>query len=124
MVGTTSVTNSPEAGFTHRDRRQSGHCCRTSPTTSTSAAEWYYSKGSYVAANWFTKHVTNFLTQTTTQNSLFGITDPYAGAAATKATAELHGGRQGRVGADDFCADAGGQSRAVDPSPVSREIRW
>jgi TonB-dependent receptor len=53
------------------------------------AAEWYYAPGSYLSANWFTKHVTNFLTQTTTQGPLFGITDPNAGAVANKAIAEL-----------------------------------
>ncbi len=48
MVGTTSVTNSPEAGLTDRDRRQSRHCCRTSRTTST----WRPSGTTPRAATW------------------------------------------------------------------------
>ena len=88
MVGTTSVTNAPKPGSRTATAGYPGLLPYESNNFDL-AAEWYYSKGSYLAANWFTKHVTNFLTQTTTQNSLFGITDPYTGAAANKATAEL-----------------------------------
>jgi TonB-dependent receptor len=88
MVGTTSVTNAPKPG----SRTATAGNPALLPYESNNidlAAEWYYAQGSYVSANWFTKHVTNFLTQTTVQQSLFGITDPNAGALATKAAAEV-----------------------------------
>jgi TonB-dependent receptor len=88
MVGTTSVTNAPKPG----SRTATAGNPALLPYESNNfdlAAEWYYAQGSYVSANWFTKHVTNFLTQTTVKQPLFGITDPNAGALATKAIAEL-----------------------------------
>jgi TonB-dependent receptor len=88
MIGTTSVTNAPKPG----SRTATAGNPALLPYESNNidlGAEWYYAKGSYVSANWFTKHVTNFLTQVTTKQSLFGITDPNAGALATKAIAEL-----------------------------------
>ena len=88
MIGTTSVTNSPKPGSRTATEGNPGLLPYESNNIDL-GAEWYYSKGSYVAANWFTKHVTNFLTEVTTQHSLFGITDPNAGALATKAIAEL-----------------------------------
>jgi TonB-dependent receptor len=88
MVGTTSVTNAPKPGSRTATAGNPGLLPYESNNFDL-AAEWYYAEGSYVSANWFTKHVTNFLTQTTTQGPLFGITDPNAGAVATKAIAEL-----------------------------------
>jgi TonB-dependent receptor len=88
MIGTTSVTNSPKPGSRTATAGNPGLLPYESNNFDL-AAEWYYAKDSYVSANWFTKHVTNFLTQTTTQGPLFGITDPNVGAAATKAQAEL-----------------------------------
>jgi len=88
MIGTTSVTNAPKPGSRTATEGNPGLLPYESNNIDL-GAEWYYSKGSYVAANWFTKHVTNFLTEVTTQQSLFGITDPNAGALATKAIAEL-----------------------------------
>ena len=88
MIGTTSVTNSPKPGSRTATAGNPGLLPYESNNIDF-GAEWYYSKGSYVSANWFTKHVTNFLTQVTTKESLFGITDPNAGALATKAIAEL-----------------------------------
>lgn len=88
MIGTTSVTNAPKPGSRTATAGNPGLLPYESNNFDL-AAEWYYAQGSYVAANWFTKHVTNFLTQTTTQGPLFGITDPNVGAIATKAIAEL-----------------------------------
>ena len=88
MIGTTSVTNSPKPGSRTATAGNPGLLPYESNNIDL-GAEWYYAKGSYVSANWFTKHVTNFLTQITTKESLFGITDPNAGALATKAIAEL-----------------------------------
>jgi TonB-dependent receptor len=88
MIGTTSVTNSPKPGSRTATAGNPGLLPYESNNFDF-AAEWYYAQGSYVSANWFTKHVTNFLTQTTTKGPLFGITDPNAGAVANKAIAEL-----------------------------------
>ena len=88
MIGTTSVTNSPKPGSRTATAGNPGLLPYESNNIDL-GVEWYYAKGSYVAGNWFTKHVTNFLTQVTTQQPLFGITDPNAGALATKAIAEL-----------------------------------
>jgi TonB-dependent receptor len=88
MVGTTSVTNAPKPGSRTATAGNPGLLPYESNNFDL-AAEWYYAEGSYLSANWFTKHVTNFLTQTTTQGPLFGITDPNAGAVANKAIAEL-----------------------------------
>jgi TonB-dependent receptor len=88
MIGTTSVTNAPKPGSRTATAGNPGLLPYESNNIDL-GAEWYYSKGSYVAVNWFTKHVTNFLTETTTNEPLFGITDPNAGALAEKAIAEL-----------------------------------
>lgn len=88
MIGTTSVTPFPKPGSRTATAGNPGLLPYESNNFDF-AAEWYYAKGSYVSANWFVKHVTNFLTQTTTQGPLFGITDPNAGAIANKAIAEL-----------------------------------
>ena len=88
MIGTTSVTPTPKPGSRTANEGNPGLLPYESNNIDL-GAEWYYAKGSYVAANWFTKHVTNFLTSTTTTGPLFGITDPNAGALAQKAIAEL-----------------------------------
>src|SRR5207237_10716404 len=66
MIGTTSVTGGPKPG----SRTATAGNPALLPYESNNfdlAAEWSYQNDSYVSANWFTKHVTNFLTQTTTQ---------------------------------------------------------
>jgi len=88
MIGTTSVTSTPKPGSRTATQGNPGLLPYESNNIDL-GAEWYYAKGSYVAANWFTKHVTNFLTNTTVTGPLFGITDPNAGAVAKKAIAEL-----------------------------------
>ena len=88
MIGTTSVTSTPKPGSRTATEGNPGLLPYESNNIDL-GAEWYYAKGSYVAANWFTKHVTNFLTNTTVTGPLFGITDPNAGAVAKKAIAEL-----------------------------------
>lgn len=88
MIGTTSVTSTPKPGSRTATAGNPGLLPYESNNFDL-AVEWYFARDSYFAANWFTKHVTNFLTQTTTQGPLFGITDPNAGALATKATQEL-----------------------------------
>ena len=88
MIGTTSVTFTPKPGSRTATAGNPGLLPYESNNIDL-GAEWYYAQGSYVSANWFTKHVTNFLTEVTTQGPLFGITDPNAGALANKAIAEL-----------------------------------
>ncbi len=88
MIGTTSVTSTPKPGSRTATAGNPGLLPYESNNFDL-AAEWYYAHDSYLAVNWFTKQVTNFLTQTTTQGPLFGITDPNVGALATKAQQEL-----------------------------------
>jgi TonB-dependent receptor len=88
MIGTTGVTNSPKPGSRTATAGDPGLLPYESNNIDF-GAEWYYGKGSYLSANWFTKHVTNFLTSITNKEPLFGITDPNAGALANKAIAEL-----------------------------------
>ena len=93
MVGTTSVTFTPKPGSRTATAGNPGLLPYESNNLDF-AAEWYYSKDSYLAVNWFVKRVTNFLTDTTAQGPLFGITDPNAGALANKAIAELTAAKQ------------------------------
>jgi len=53
------------------------------------SAEWYYGKASYLSAGFFTKSVSNFIANDTTQTPLFDLPDPSQGAAATAARAAL-----------------------------------
>jgi TonB-dependent receptor len=112
MVGTTSVTLTPKPG----SRTATAGNPALLPYESNNvdfATEWYYAKDSYLAGNWFVKRVTNFLTDTATQQSLFGITDPNAGAVEQKAAAEvaakgLQGSAQNIYA--QMMADNGGQT--------------
>jgi TonB-dependent receptor len=88
MIGTTNVPNTAKPGSRTATAGNPGLLPYESNNIDF-GAEWYYAKGSYLSANWFTKHVTNFLTSVTTKMPLYGITDPNAGALATKAIAEL-----------------------------------
>jgi TonB-dependent receptor len=88
MIGTTSVPNTAKPGSRTATAGNPGLLPYESNNIDL-GAEWYYAKGSYVSGNWFTKHVTNFLTSVTTHMPLYGITDPNAGALANKAIAEL-----------------------------------
>jgi iron complex outermembrane recepter protein len=51
--------------------------------------EWYYQEGSYVSVGYFDKSVDNFLISTTVQETFEGLLDPYIGAAAEEARAQL-----------------------------------
>ena len=51
--------------------------------------EWYYTDGSYVSVGYFDKTVDNFLVSTFVQETFEGIGDPYIGAAAEEARAQL-----------------------------------
>jgi TonB-dependent receptor len=91
MVGTEVVSSTPKPGA----RTVTAGNPALLPYESNNfdvSAEWYYSKDSYFAANWFTKHVTNFLTLTTTKGSAFGLTDPLVGTYAQTAIAQLKAG--------------------------------
>ncbi len=56
------------------------------------SAEWYYGKASYVSVGFFTKNVSNFIANDTTQTPLFDLPDPSQGAAAVAARAALGAG--------------------------------
>jgi iron complex outermembrane recepter protein len=51
--------------------------------------EYYYAPGSYVSVGHFRKRVDNFLVSTTVQELFEGLRDPYIGAAAEQARADL-----------------------------------
>jgi TonB-dependent receptor len=51
--------------------------------------EYYYDDGSYVSAGYYRKQVDNFLVNTTTEQALAGITDPFIGPRAEEARAQL-----------------------------------
>ncbi|MDJ0758225.1 MAG: TonB-dependent receptor [Woeseiaceae bacterium] len=51
--------------------------------------EWYYDEGSYVSVGHFRKQVDNFLVDRITEVTFEGITDPYVGALAEQARADL-----------------------------------
>lgn len=53
------------------------------------AIEYYYAPGSYVSLGHFRKRVDNFLVSTTIQELFEGLNDPYIGADAQQARAEL-----------------------------------
>lgn len=51
--------------------------------------EWYYGEGSYAAIGYFRKIVDNFLISTTVEQTFSGLTDPFFGAQADLARAQL-----------------------------------
>ncbi|MEJ2401190.1 MAG: TonB-dependent receptor [Xanthomonadales bacterium] len=51
--------------------------------------EWYYAEGSYASVGYFDKTVDNFLVSTVVQETFEGLLDPYLGAEAEAARAEL-----------------------------------
>ncbi|MFU8830784.1 MAG: TonB-dependent receptor [Wenzhouxiangella sp.] len=53
------------------------------------AVEYYYAPGSYVSVGHFRKRVDNFLVSTTVQDFFAGLNDPFIGADAQQARAEL-----------------------------------
>lgn len=55
------------------------------------AAEWYYSKDSYISVGFFHKNVSNFIGNTTTQGPLFDLPNPAQGAAVQAARTALGG---------------------------------
>jgi iron complex outermembrane recepter protein len=53
------------------------------------SVEWYYAPGSYVSAGYFRKKVDNFLVTTFVETTFPDILDPYIGADAEQARADL-----------------------------------
>ncbi|MDX1570120.1 MAG: TonB-dependent receptor, partial [Xanthomonadales bacterium] len=51
--------------------------------------EWYYGPGSYASIGYFRKKVDNFLVSTTVERTFEGLLDPYIGALAEQARAQL-----------------------------------
>ena len=88
MVGIQTVSDRPKPGA--RTAQSGNPALRPYESNNFDfSAEWYYAKDSYLAVNWFKKDVTDFLTTTTTQSPLFGLTDPRVGAVATAARNQL-----------------------------------
>jgi TonB-dependent receptor len=56
------------------------------------SAEWYYDKASYMSVGFFTKNVSNFIANGTTQTPLFDLNDPSQGGAANAARTALGAG--------------------------------
>jgi TonB-dependent receptor len=88
MVGTTSVGLTPKVGSRPASAGNPGLLPYESYNYD-ATAEWYYAPDSYVSMNYFSKDVVNFLTTTTTNVSINGITDPYLGAQKNAAVAYL-----------------------------------
>ena len=53
------------------------------------SVEWYYAPGSFASVGAFAKLVDNFLVSTTTEETFEGLRDPWRGALAEQARAEL-----------------------------------
>ena len=88
MVGTTSVGLTPKPGSRPATAGNPGLLPYESYNYD-ATIEWYYSPDSYLSMNYFNKNVVNFLTTTTTQAPINGITDPYAGAQRNAALTYL-----------------------------------
>lgn len=93
MVGAESVTNAPKIGARTATAGNLGLMPYESQNFD-AAVEWYYKKDNYISLNYFQKHVTNFLTETVTQQAINGsngkpVTDPAAGASEQKAVSEV-----------------------------------
>ncbi len=56
------------------------------------SAEWYFGEASYVSLGYFQKEVVNFIGQSTTQESLFGLRNPSQGPRFNAARAALGAG--------------------------------
>lgn len=56
------------------------------------SAEWYYAPQSYISVGYFNKRVSNFIGDITTQEPLYGLTNPARGAAVTAARTALGAG--------------------------------
>jgi len=88
MIGTTSVGTTPKVNSRPATAGNPGLLPYESYNYDTTA-EWYYDQDSYLSANYFSKDVVNFLTSTTVQAPVNGITDPYVGAQKNAAVAYL-----------------------------------
>ncbi|KFA18692.1 TonB-dependent receptor [Xanthomonas vasicola pv. musacearum NCPPB 4392] len=56
------------------------------------ALEWYFADASYISATFWNKRVSNFIGNTVTRESLYGLTDPTSGPDAQTALAFLQSG--------------------------------
>lgn len=82
--------------------------------------EWYYAPGSYLSVNHFRKRVDNFLVTTTEERTFEGLRDPYIGALAEQARAELT--EEGISPTDQAVFRRINEIRGVDPTtPIRAE---
>ncbi|WP_232280858.1 TonB-dependent receptor [Novosphingobium nitrogenifigens] len=88
LVSTQVVNANPHAG----NRTISSGNPALLPYTSQNfdvSLEYYVKNNSYFSVNYFVKQVSNFITQTTSNVTIPGLTDASAGAIAQRATAEV-----------------------------------
>ena len=114
MVGTTSVGLTPKPLASPASAGNPGLLPYESYNYD-ATVEWYYNPDSYVSMNYFSKDVVNFLTTTVTDQSINGITDPYAGAQRNAAVAALKAA--GNASPTDY--DIFYQMRAMYPGQLS-----
>jgi|PlaIllAssembly_1097288.scaffolds.fasta_scaffold01757_3 TonB-dependent receptor len=91
-IGALSPTRTFEGNPNVRNRKVTAGNPELLPYVSDNfdlSLEWYYAPGSYVSAGYFRKKVDNFLISTIVQRTFDGLTDPYVGAAAEQARAQL-----------------------------------
>lgn len=91
-IGALSPTRTFEGNPNVRNRKISTGNPELLPYVSDNfdlSLEWYYAPGSYVSAGYFRKKVDNFLVTSVEQSTFADIADPYVGAAAEQARAEL-----------------------------------
>ena len=117
MVGTESVSLTPKPGSRTVTAGNPGLLPYESNNLDLTA-EWYPTRDDYFSVNYFSKEVVNFLTQTTTQGPVDGLTDPNAGAIEQKAAAEVAAAHKDPTAANIFAqmeADTGQTSFAGQP---------
>lgn len=117
MVGTQQVSLTPKPGARNVTAGNPGLLPYESNNIDLTA-EWYPTKDSYFALNYFSKEVINFLTQTTTKGPVDGLTDPGAGAIEQKALAEVQAAGLAPTAANIFArmqADTGQTSFVGQP---------
>jgi len=88
LVSTQVVNANPHAGNRTISSGNPGLLPYTSQNFDLSF-EYYIKNNSYFSANYFVKQVSNFITQTTSNVTIPGLTDASAGALAARATAEV-----------------------------------
>ncbi|WP_443751333.1 TonB-dependent receptor [Asticcacaulis solisilvae] len=125
MVGTEAFSNDPKPGARTISAGNPGLLPYASDNIDLTA-EWYPNKDTYFTVNYFSKNVSNFLTTSTSDVQVAGLTDPALGARAQLARTELAAHGNSNPSSQDIfmqmTADAGTSSITGDATdPV---ITW